>query len=135
MTLRYLLDTDICIYVLKRRLPAVLAHFDRLRPGEAAISTIAFGELAFGASKSKSRDLVQLQLEALTTVAPVEPVPIEAAQHYAEIRAALKGQGTPIGGNDLWIAAHARAARLTLVTNNEREFRRVAGLKVQNWAS
>jgi tRNA(fMet)-specific endonuclease VapC len=134
MRARFLLDTDICIYVLKRRSDAVLARFDRLKSGEAVISIVAFGELTFGARKSKSPDASRAYLEALTTVAAVEALPVEAAEYYAEIRHALESKGTPIGGNDLWIAAHAKAARLTLVTNNEREFRRVPGLRIQNWA-
>ena len=87
-----------------------------------------------GASKSGSPDAARAHLQALTTVAAIEPVPVEAAAHYAEIRHGVETKGTPIGGNDLWIAAHAKAAKLTLVTNNEREFRRVSGLKVQNWS-
>lgn len=134
MTARFLLDTDICIYALARRDAKVLARFDRLRPGDAMISVIAYGELAFGAGKSKAPRDAAANLDALTSVAAVAFLPAEAAEHYAEIRRTLESAGTPIGGNDLWIAAHARAGGLTLVTNNEREFRRVPGLKLQNWA-
>lgn len=134
MTARFMLDTDICIHVLSRRSPDVLSRFDRLKAGEAVISTIAYGELAFGASKSRAPEVAREHLKALTAVAAVEPVPAQAAEHYAQIRESLENKGTPIGGNDLWIAAHAKAAGLVLVTNNEREYRRVGGLEVQNWA-
>jgi len=130
---RYLLDADICIYALSRRYPAVSARFDRLSAGEAVISAIAYGELLFGASKSKATAAAGARLTALTLVASLAPLPLAAAGHYAEIRRHLEGAGTPIGANDIWIAAHARAAGLILVTSNEREFRRVPGLEIENW--
>lgn len=133
MSARYLLDSDVCIYALSGRHPAVTARFDRLGAGEAVISAIAYGELLFGASKSKDTAAAGARLTALTLVASLAPLPLEAAGHYAEIRRHLEAAGTPIGGNDLWIAAHARAAGLVLVSNNEREFRRVPGLEVENW--
>jgi tRNA(fMet)-specific endonuclease VapC len=135
MTPRYLLDTDSCIYALTRRFPEVVARLDRLQPGEAVISVVVYGELLFGASGSRAPDVSRSHLAALISVVPVEPLPIAAAEEYAEIRSKLEADGVPIGANDLWIAAHARAAGLTLVTNNEREFRRVARLRVENWAS
>ncbi|GMV19940.1 MAG: hypothetical protein AMXMBFR56_81640 [Polyangiaceae bacterium] len=131
---RYVLDTDICIYIVKRKPPAVLARLERMRPGDAALSVITFGELQFGAVKSRKRDDVLRALDELTAVLPVLELPRDAGVHYGEIRAALEGAGRVIGGNDLWIAAHARSMRLTLVTNNEREFSRVPGLAVENWA-
>jgi len=130
---RYLLDSDICIYALSARHPAVTARFDLLEPGEAVISGVAYGELLFGASKSKAPGAAAARLGALTLVAGPVPLPLEAAAHYAEIRRRLEAAGTPIGANDIWIAAHARAAGLVLVTNNEREFRRVPELRVENW--
>lgn len=133
MSGRYLLDSDICIYALSRRYPALLARFDRLRAGQALISAVAYGELLFGASKSSDTAAAGARLTALTLVASLAPLPLEAAGHYAEIRRHLEAAGTPIGANDMWIAAHARAAGLVLVTNNEREFRRVPGLEVENW--
>jgi tRNA(fMet)-specific endonuclease VapC len=131
---RYLLDTDICIYIVKEKPPAVLRRFERLGRGQAAVSVVTFGELHHGAEKSQRRDEVLRSLQELSIVLPVLPLPVEAALEYGAVRAALEGRGTTIGGNDLWIAAHARAARLTLVTNNEREFKRVPGLAVENWA-
>ena len=130
---RFLLDTNICIYIRRHRPPEVLARFQKLRPGAAAISVITYGELVFGAEKSSFRADALQQLEELTSLLPVLPLPQEAAGTYGAIRADLEVRGETIGNNDLWIAAHAKAATLTLVTNNEREFKRIPGLKVQNW--
>ena len=133
MDVRFLLDTNICIYIRQRRPPGVLARFQRLRPGEAAISVITYGELAYGVEKSRFREQATKQLMELAGLLPVMGLPLQAGQFYGMIRAALEVKGEIIGNNDLWIAAHARAAGLTLVTNNEREFRRIQGLKIQNW--
>ena len=135
MAARYLLDTNICIYIQRQRPPAVLERFRRLKPGEAVISVITWGELANGAEKSRQRDKVLALLEELATMLPVMPLPETAGQSYGAIRAALEAKGEPIGNNDLWIAAHAKAAGLIVVTNNEREFKRVPGLQVRNWAT
>lgn len=134
MNPKYLLDTNICIYIRRHRPPEVLARFERLRAGEAAISVITSGELLYGAEKSQHRARARQQLEELATLIPVLPLPENAAHTYGMIRRQLEARGEMIGNNDLWIAAHAKAAELILVTNNEREFRRVPGLKVQNWA-
>ncbi|MBI1732493.1 MAG: type II toxin-antitoxin system VapC family toxin [Gammaproteobacteria bacterium] len=135
MAARFLLDTNICIYIRQRRPPGVLARFRKLTPGEAALSVVTCGELLYGAEKSRQREIALARLTDLTSLLPVLPLPENAAQEYGEIRAELEAKGDLIGGNDLWIAAHARASSLVLVTNNEREFRRVPGLKVQNWAN
>lgn len=135
MDARFLLDTNICIHIRQRRPPEVLARFRRLRPGEAVISVITYGELAYGAEKSRFREQATKQLMELQGLLPVMELPSLAGQFYGAIRAALEVKGETIGNNDLWIAAHARAAGLTLVTNNEDEFRRVQGLKVQNWVN
>ena len=111
-----------------------LLRFRKLRPGEAALSVITFGELLYGAEKSAQRPAALERLQELARVLPVLPLPETAAETYGTIRADLEFRGQMIGNNDLWIAAHAKAAELTLVTNNEREFRRVRGLKVRNWA-
>lgn len=135
MPVRYLLDTNICIYIRRHRPPEVLARFQQLDPGEAAISVVTWGELLYGAEKSQQRSKAMHLLEEFTASVPVLPLPEGAGRAYGAIRAALETKGEPIGNNDLWIAAHASAAALTLVTNNEREFKRVAGLKVRNWAA
>ncbi len=135
MTARYLLDTDICIYIARERPPRVLKRFEELAPGEAVISVITWGELRHGAEKSTKRERVLLSLDEFAALVPVEPLPEAAGREYGAIRAALEARGTPIGNNDLWIAAHARAAGLTLITNNEGELRRVPNLEVENWVS
>jgi len=135
MAARYMLDTNICIYIRRRRPPEVLARFEKLRPGDAVLSVVTYGELLYGAAKSQQRETASRQLQELTSLLPVMELPEAAAGEYGEIRAQLEAKGESIGGNDLWIAAHARAAGLVLVTNNDREFKRVAGLKVQNWVA
>ena len=132
---RYLLDTDICIYVAKRRPAQVQARLAALPAGSVAMSAVTYGELWHGATRSQRSAEAFSILERLARAAPVLALDDEAARHYGEIRAALEAKGKPIGNNDLWIAAHARAARLTLVTNNEREFSRVQDLRVENWVT
>ena len=134
MEARYLLDTNICIYIRRKKPEEVLRRFRTLRPGEAVLSVITFGELVYGAEKSAQRGTALEMVRELAQVLPVQGLPETAAESYGTIRAELERKGEMIGNNDLWIAAHAKAAGLTLVTNNEREFRRVRGLKVQNWA-
>ena len=131
---RYLLDTNICIYIRQKRPEEVLRRFRKLRPGEAVLSVITYGELLYGAAKSRERLQALARLRELVGVLPAAALPETAAETYGTIRADLESKGQMIGNNDLWIAAHALAAGLTLVTNNEKEFRRVRGLKVQNWA-
>jgi len=135
MEARFLLDTDIFIFIRQRRPEEVAEQFARLHPGEAAISVVTYGELLCGATKSAHRSNALARLNALTELLTVLPLPEAAGESYGEIRAELESNGEMIGNNDLWIAAHALASSLTLVTNNEKEFRRVRGLKVQNWAA
>jgi tRNA(fMet)-specific endonuclease VapC len=130
----FLLDTNICIYIRQERPEAVLRRFRKLRPGEAALSVITYGELIYGAAKSSQPEAALERLRELTHWLPALPLPESAAEAYGTIRAELATKGAMIGNNDLWIAAHAIAAGLTLVTNNEKDFRRVRGLKLQNWA-
>jgi tRNA(fMet)-specific endonuclease VapC len=134
MNPRFLLDTNICIYIRRRRPPEILQRFKGLEVGEAAISIITFGELIYGAEKSDQREAAVRQLEELASLLCVLPLPVDAGRSYGALRAELEANGRMIGNNDLWIAAHAKAAKLILVTNNEREFQRVAGLEIQNWA-
>jgi len=131
---RFLLDTNICIYIRQNKPQEVLQRFQTLRQGEAALSVITYGELVFGAQKSKQRTAALERLAELLYWLPALPLPETAGQAYGTIRADLAARGQMIGNNDLWIASHALVAELTLVTNNEKEFRRVRGLKVQNWA-
>ena len=130
---RYLLDTNICIYIKNHRPAEVLARFSKLPPDKVVMSAITYGELCFGAEKSsKPRETRQI-LEHLIVLIPVLPLDATVSMHYGKIRQSLQVSGKLIGNNDLWIAAHALAGKLILVTNNEAEFKRVPGLKVENW--
>jgi tRNA(fMet)-specific endonuclease VapC len=127
------LDTNICIYIHRRQPAEVLTRFQKLKPGDVAISVITWGELLYVTAKSRRRKQARQILEEFKTIVPVLPMAESVGEAYGSLRAALESKGTPIGNNDLWIAAHAVAGGMILVTNNEREFRRVPGLKVQNW--
>lgn len=133
MPIRYLLDTHICLYIAKHYPPAVRERFARHGAGELAMSVITFGELRFGAEKSSARDKAIATLDQLQSAIQVVPLPESAGEHYGRIRANLQKTGQPIGNNDLWIAAHALTEGWVLVTNNEREFARIEGLKIENW--
>jgi tRNA(fMet)-specific endonuclease VapC len=135
MSTRYLLDTNICIYIAKHNPPAVRERFARHTSRELAMSVITLGELRFGAEKSKSRERSLATIANLEQLIPVYALPEVAGEHYGQIRASLNCIGQPIGNNDLWLAAHARAEGWILVTNNEREFIRVPGLQVENWVN
>ena len=135
MSIRYMLDTNMCIYLRQNRPPEVTTRFRQMQHGDAVLSVITYGELLYGAERSQQRTRALESLARLVSLLPVLLLPDEAASAYGEIRTALEKRGEMIGGNDLWIAAHAKSAGLTLVTNNEREFKRVPGLKLQNWAS
>ncbi len=128
-----MLDTNICIYIAKHQPPEVKARFDRLKPGQLVMSAITYGELYYGASKSNQRARAFALIEELVQDIPVEDLNSMAAQAYGEIRASLEKRGRLIGNNDLWIGAHAKALDVTLATDNEREFKRIAGLSVENW--
>ncbi|MEY4440366.1 MAG: hypothetical protein RIQ36_1830 [Pseudomonadota bacterium] len=132
--LTYLLDTNIIIYVMKRRPLEVLSIFNA-NAGRMAISAITLAELYHGAEKSAKVHQNLLAIEEISSLLDVLPYTGKAAQHYGSIRASLEHAGQPIGLNDLHIAAHARSEGLTLVTNNWGEFSRVPGLLVENWIS
>ncbi len=131
--LRFLLDTNIAIYVIKKRPIAALQLFNE-HAGHMAISSITLAELLHGAEKSNAPGRSLAVVEDFCSRLEVLPYGAKAAQHYGSIRAALEKQGQPIGVNDLHIAAQARSEGLTLVSNNLREFERVDGLLLANWA-
>jgi tRNA(fMet)-specific endonuclease VapC len=133
MKTRYMLDTNMCIYIAKHRPPEVRARFERLKPGQLVMSAITYGELYYGASKSSQQAKALAQLQELVQDIPVEELDSRASEAYGEIRATLEKEGRLIGNNDLWIGAHALALDLTLATNNEREFKRIPGLLLENW--
>ena len=131
--LRYLLDTNICIYIARERPPSVAKRFTKLAAGTVGMSLITFGELRFGAEKSNQRANALATLARLQELIPVIALDALVGENYGAVRAHLERAGTPIGNNDLWIAAHALALGVTLVTNNSGEFQRVPKLKVANW--
>ena len=130
--LRYMLDTNIAIYVIKRRPLECLASFNA-HAGQLCISSITLAELLHGAEKSAHVAQNLRQVEDFVSRLEVLDYGAKAAAHYGDIRAVLERSGTPIGVNDLHIAAHARSEGLVLVSNNLREFERVPGLRTENW--
>ena len=133
MSTRYLLDTNICIYIAKYNPPSVRERFQQYPASQLAMSVITLGELRFGAEKSHAKDCALAVINDLSSVITIAELSEAVANHYGDIRASLQKSGQVIGNNDLWIAAHARAQGWTLVTNNEKEFVRVDGLHVENW--
>lgn len=130
--LAFLLDTDICITVIRDRPSALRPRFNE-EADRLAISTIVLGELLFGAARSARPAEHRRQVERFAERLDVLPFDAEAASHFADIRADLSARGEIIGGYDLMIAGHARSRGLTVVTHNVREFRRVQGLQVADW--
>ena len=128
----YLLDTNVLIASLKGH-ASVRARLEATPIISLRLSAIVLGELAFGAEKSAHGERNRARLETLSQRLPLVGIDHDTVRHYAAVRAALERQGTPIGANDTWIAAQALAIGAVLVTDNEREFRRVDGLVVQNW--
>jgi tRNA(fMet)-specific endonuclease VapC len=130
--LKYMLDTNICIYVIKRRPMEVLDTFNKFA-GTLCISSVTFAELCHGVEKSALPEHNRRQVEDFVSRLEILPYGDKAAAHYGDIRATLERQGKTIGVNDLHIAAHGRSEGLVLVTNNLKEFERVAGLRTENW--
>jgi len=132
---RYMLDTNILIYLMKNKPASVTDRVAALGDGdELCMSFFTFAELLMGAERSTQKATTLRRLDALTRVVPVRyAVTRHVCEHYAVQFTQLRSVGTPIGANDLWIACHALAEDCTLVTNNLREFERVAGLTLENW--
>ena len=130
----FMLDTDICIYIINRKPAGVLKRLESLQPGQLAMSAITFAELMNGAKKSQHVEANLEKLNALSELLDIRPFDKQAAVFYGDVRSSLEKRGETIGGNDLLIAAHALSLGWTLVTNNEREFSRVDGLNIVNWA-
>jgi tRNA(fMet)-specific endonuclease VapC len=132
--MRYLLDTNICIYLSKSH-PGLLAKLARIPIDQAGISVVTYGELMYGAFKSaRYKENLHTIGEFIEGFRPL-PLPVDAGQAYGRIKESLRAKGQIIGDNDLWIAAHALAEDYILVTNNVREFKRIKGLKIENWAA
>lgn len=133
--MRVLLDTNICIYMIKNRPPEVRKHFEQFVPGDIAISAITVAELQYGVAKSAARERNALALEAF--LLPLEIVPFAAASAvvYGKIRAELERQGNSVGGMDMLIAAQAIAHDCMLVTHSLKEFDRIPGLRCETWVN
>ncbi|MFC0610136.1 type II toxin-antitoxin system VapC family toxin [Rufibacter quisquiliarum] len=132
--IEYLLDTNICIYIIKKRPEIVLERFKELSLGSVGISAITLAELEFGIRKSSNPDRNLEALNQFLVPLDIKDFHYNATVEYGKIRANLEKAGTPIGPLDTLIAAHALSLNATLVTNNEKEFNRVTGLKIENWA-
>lgn len=132
---RYMLDADICIALERGPGRHLAERLLALEPGEAVVPLVAYGELRVGVEKSRHRERASRALDRITAAFPVAMPAVSVAETYGSIRAELEQRGTVIGENDLWIAAHARSAGLILVSGNEREFQRVPGLAIENWAA
>jgi tRNA(fMet)-specific endonuclease VapC len=129
---RYLLDTNILSHLVRNPQGRIVEHIARVGEGAICTSIIVAAELRFGAAKRGSERLTR-QLERILSALDVQPFDAPADAAYAELRSQLEAAGLPIGGNDMLIAAHALSAACIVVTDNEREFARVAGLQVENW--
>ena len=133
--MKVLLDTNICIYMIKNKPPEVRKHFEQFVPGDIAISSITVAELQYGVEKSAARDKNALALEAFLLPLEIAPFDTESAQAYGKIRAELERQGTPIGSMDMLIAAQAIAQGFTLITHNLKEIARIPGLRYETWVN
>ncbi len=129
----YLIDTNICIYVMNRRPPEVIQRFRRLEVGQAGISSITVSELQYGVWKSQNPERNTKRLQEFLLPFEILPYDEDASRHYGRIRARLEREGQTIGPLDLLIAAQALSRNLVLITNNTRELQRVEALKVENW--
>ena len=146
MTTDYLLDTNVCIAIRElikgrsasnperaRQLAQVKARWSQVPKGQLLMSAVTFGELRYGAEKNVNPEKARELIDAVRNKVRVLHLDDATGEHYGDIRATLERQGQTIGPNDLWIAAHGRAHRCTVVTNNTREFSRVPGLTYEDW--
>ena len=131
--MRYMLDTNICIYIIKKKPQHVIDRFMEHQVSEIGISSITLSELEYGAMKSAMPEQNKIALAQFVAPIEISPYDDSAVQHYGNIRAHLERHGTPIGSLDMLIAAHALSMDSVLITNNESEFQRVPELKLDNW--
>ena len=131
--MKLMLDTNICIYIIKKKPAGVFERFNSYSVDDVCISSVTLAELEYGVHKSKAQAKNRVALRVFLSGLTVLPFDIYAAEEYGKIRTELESKGTPIGANDMLIAAHARSLQLTLITNNVKEFERVSGLQVENW--
>jgi len=131
--MKYMLDTNICIYIIKKKPKDVFFRFGKIPPGDICISSITLAELEYGVCKSADKTRNKTALAGFLVPVQILPFSENAAKVYGEIRARLEREGRVIGGYDMLIAAHAISEGLTLITNNVSEFGRIGELHVENW--
>lgn len=131
--MNYMLDTNICIFIIKNKPETVIRKFMECDVGDICISSITYAELVHGVEKSAAREKNKIALTVFLSEIQIMPFDDTAAQVYGAVKAELQKSGTPIGPLDTLIAAHAKALDLILVTNNTREFVRVEGLRLEDW--
>lgn len=132
--MEYLLDTNICIYIIKKKPAEVFERFKKLTIGDVGISSITLAELQFGIEKSSNSEKNREALAKFLTPIEIIDYGYDATVEYGKIRAELEKSGVPIGPLDMLIASHAKSLDVILVTNNVKEFERIADLKIENWA-
>ena len=131
--MKYMLDTNICIYTIKHKPPEVIKNFLKHNPDDMCISSITYAELMRGVEKSQAVERNRMALTLFLSALTILPFDYYAAEEYGKVHAELERKGTPIGPMDMLIAGHARSEGLVLVTNNTREFFRVDDLEVEDW--
>ncbi len=129
----YMLDTNICIYIIKKRPASLLDKFNAIPPSTLCISAVTYAELQYGVERSSAKKMNQRILADFVSHLEVQPWDVEAARQYGKVRTGLEKRGKPIGNMDLLIAAHALSQQCILVSNNLREFSRIQGLQCENW--
>ena len=132
--MRYMLDTNICIYVIKHKPETVFQKLQEVEPEDVCVSSVTYAELVHGVEKSAAVEKNRLALSMLLANIEILDFDVYAADCYGKIRANLEKKGTPIGPLDMMIAGHAQSRGYTVVTNNVKEFSRVSNLKIENWA-
>jgi len=132
--MNYLLDMNICIYIINQKPPAVLKRVQSKRPGQIAISTVTVAELEYGVARSRYPDRNRIALLEFLFPFTILDFDQKAAMEYGQIRSLLETKGRPVGPMDLLLAAQAKSHNLILVTNNEKEFQRIDALRIENWA-
>ncbi len=133
--MKYLLDTNTCIYIINRKPPSAVSHIRSRNPDDIAISTVTIAELQYGVNRSQHADRNRIALLEFFVPFNITDFNQSAAAVYGSIRASLEAKGTPIEPRDLLIAAQALSEKLILITNNEKEFRRVDAWMIENWIS
>ncbi len=131
--MKYMLDTDICSYIIRERPLKVFEKFETLEMDQLCISTVTYAELIYGVEHSSSKKINRSIVDQFVKHLSIIKWDKEAAEHYGNIRAFLQKNGNVIGAMDMMIAAHARSQKMTLVSNNEKHFKRVPKLEVENW--